>query len=179
MTKQETYQSSTHGDIPLSFTGRRLLANEREAVNRAIETKDYSVDDMQLSRVRGDIAQYMSKLEQRDAPSFWSAVEARALAFTMRSTPVWRTPEQQSCDEFIEAAAEFNAAREKLKRCAAQCQHMKLTATWHNPTAPARYGAPRRFEDKSFPALVFEVSHKVTKERVVFDEQTEVMGREP
>lgn len=59
---QETYHSSTLGEIPLSFTGRRLLQNLREAI------EEYTTGAVKgwepLSRARGKIAKYMSELER-------------------------------------------------------------------------------------------------------------------
>jgi hypothetical protein len=153
MSKQETYQSSTHGNIPLSFTGRRLLANERDAVENAIKEGSFTADNMQLSRVRGELAQYMSKLEQREPLTVlgcdWGAAEARTL-------------KQQSADEFLNAAREFNEARAKLLRCAEQAKHVGLKPTWTNPTA--RHALlPRTFRDGVFPTLQFEVSRTITE----------------
>jgi hypothetical protein len=62
----EIYKSQTHGPIPLSFTGRRLLANLREAITDAIALGDYSTNGTNaVARARGDIAVRMSELEQR------------------------------------------------------------------------------------------------------------------
>lgn len=65
--KQEVYQSSTRGDIPLSFTGRRLLANLRSAIYRAFGKTDETIGDewKPISEARADLAEYMSKLENR------------------------------------------------------------------------------------------------------------------
>jgi len=64
--KQEIYTSSTKGEIPLSFTGRHLLQSLREAIIEAIDKEDYNINADQLSRIRGDIAQYMSTLERKN-----------------------------------------------------------------------------------------------------------------
>lgn len=72
---QEVYNSTTLGRIPLSFTGRRLMQNLREAVSELL-TK--AIDEAkkgerlnfrhinweEVSKARGRIAQYMSKLER-------------------------------------------------------------------------------------------------------------------
>jgi hypothetical protein len=180
----EIYQSSTHGDIPLSFTGRRLLANLREAITSALGTCDYSANGQALSRARGDIAQYMSKLEGRQFDCDWSTSEARTLAHAMRSTPPFpwretRTPEKQAADEFMEAAREFNKARAKLLRCVKQCQHFGLRPTWINRSNPASR-KPHLFDRPHyFQPLTFEVSRVVKTSRVVEDEHVEVMGRVP
>lgn len=62
---QEVYKSSTHGPIKLSFTGRRLLQNLRDAVIRAIEARDFGTDGAMLSQVRAHLAIYMGDLETR------------------------------------------------------------------------------------------------------------------
>ena len=63
--KQETYQSSTLGAIPLSFTGRRLLQNLREEVEDLLKGRASIVSDewKPLSRARGKLALYISELE--------------------------------------------------------------------------------------------------------------------
>lgn len=61
--KQETYKSSTHGPIPLSFTGRRLLENLRHAITAAIAARDWNHDNNAVSKARGELAKYMSRLE--------------------------------------------------------------------------------------------------------------------
>lgn len=64
--KQEVYQSSTLGDIPLSFTGRRLLQNLREEIEDLMKGRASIVADewKPLSRARGKLALYISQLEQ-------------------------------------------------------------------------------------------------------------------
>ncbi|HEX2242999.1 MAG TPA: hypothetical protein VHK27_07070 [Gammaproteobacteria bacterium] len=63
---QEIYNSSTLGPIPLSFTGRRLMANLREALEAAIgQAKIKGVADWKpISRARGELARYISNLER-------------------------------------------------------------------------------------------------------------------
>jgi hypothetical protein len=72
--KQETYHSSTLGNIPLSFTGRRLLQNLREAfsnytVKVIVATKRNQMEAptswQPVSVARGELAQYISGLERR------------------------------------------------------------------------------------------------------------------
>lgn len=63
--KQETYQSSTLGEIPLSFTGRHLLQNLRTAVQDAVSFGDYHHNNSALSQARGHLANYISSLEKR------------------------------------------------------------------------------------------------------------------
>lgn len=62
--KQEVYQSSTLGAIPLSFTGRRLLQNLREEIDDYVNCRDNPIDWEPLSRARGKLALYISQLEQ-------------------------------------------------------------------------------------------------------------------
>lgn len=61
--KQEIYNSSTHGEIPLSFTGRHLLQTLREAIEDAVSAEDYKVNAQAVSRARAQLAHYMSHLE--------------------------------------------------------------------------------------------------------------------
>lgn len=65
--KQELYQSSTLGVIPLSFTGRRLLQNLREEVQDLLKGKATILKEewKPLSRARGKLALYISELEQQ------------------------------------------------------------------------------------------------------------------
>lgn len=66
--KREVYNSSTLGPIPLSFTGRRLLQNLREEIEEFVEerlTVGKGTSWEGISRARGKLAQYMSKLEDR------------------------------------------------------------------------------------------------------------------
>lgn len=65
MAERSVYKSSTLGDIPLSFTGRQLLQQlriEMEDMLRDVK-KGLDVSWDPLSRARGRLAQYMSKLE--------------------------------------------------------------------------------------------------------------------
>lgn len=86
----EVYHSSTLGPIPLSFTGRRLLQNLREEVTALLkkayrngEQKWYrdganpvSAEDWEpLSKARGELAKYMSKLESERWPSDYAPAE--------------------------------------------------------------------------------------------------------
>lgn len=61
----EVYKSTTHGPIPLSFTGRHLMQSLREATIAAIAKNDWHTAGEALSRARGDLAAYMSTLEGR------------------------------------------------------------------------------------------------------------------
>ncbi len=67
--KREVYHSTTHGPISLSFEGRRLMANLRLAVetygkecraNMPFKNPNWEP----VARARGDIAAYISKLEE-------------------------------------------------------------------------------------------------------------------
>lgn len=76
MPKPEVYKSTTLGAIPLSFTGRHLLQNLREAMTDLISkvVKDVeagrpvvsSTDWEPVSLARGKLAQYMSRLEGKE-----------------------------------------------------------------------------------------------------------------
>src|SRR5689334_1688321 len=97
----EVYHSSTHGPIPLSFTGRRLMAKLRDAINRAIEAQSFTHDDKAVSKARGEIAQYMSKLEARDE----GGIDWSALKHAVRNTAVFKSllsPEDQAAEEFLD-----------------------------------------------------------------------------
>lgn len=65
----EVYKSTTHGDIALSFEGRRLMQNLRYAIQAAISNKDWHHNDNAVSKARGDIAKYISDLERRVSSS--------------------------------------------------------------------------------------------------------------
>lgn len=74
MMDQEIYHSSTLGPIPLSFTGRRLMQNLREAVeemttrasNAARAGRGCPVDNWEpVSQARGRLAKYISELERK------------------------------------------------------------------------------------------------------------------
>jgi hypothetical protein len=78
---QEIYNSSTLGPIPLSFTGRRLMQNLREAFVDAITAakRDGFVEWEEISRARGKLAEYISKLERRNEPPFYERLAALEL----------------------------------------------------------------------------------------------------
>lgn len=62
--KQETYTcSATKQQVPLSFTGRHLLQNLREATVVAVSKGDYSANWNAVSLARYALAAYMGKLE--------------------------------------------------------------------------------------------------------------------
>lgn len=65
-SKQETYQSTTLGAIPLSFTGRRLMQNLREEIEDLLRGAPSVTSDewKPLSRARGKLALYISDLER-------------------------------------------------------------------------------------------------------------------
>lgn len=76
-TRQEVYHSTTLGPIPLSFTGRHLLATLREAITAMVDDlksqlplpsygpqRAPKLDWEPVSEARGKLAQYMSKLEK-------------------------------------------------------------------------------------------------------------------
>jgi hypothetical protein len=57
------YNSHTHGKIPLSETGKRLMHELRVAINDAIQAADYNCED-KVAHARGELALYLSKLEE-------------------------------------------------------------------------------------------------------------------
>lgn len=59
---KSVYKSATHGPIPLSITGKRLMHELRVAINDAIQAADYNCQD-KVAHARGELAQYMSALE--------------------------------------------------------------------------------------------------------------------
>jgi len=59
----EIYNSTTHGPIPLSFTGRRLMQNLRVAIQAAIKRGEYSDPRNEVAFARGELAFYISELE--------------------------------------------------------------------------------------------------------------------
>jgi hypothetical protein len=64
MFKQETYTcSATKQTVALSFTGRHLLQNLREAMVEALMKGTYDANYKAISRARYAIAAYMGKLE--------------------------------------------------------------------------------------------------------------------
>lgn len=88
--KQEIYRSEALGEIPLSFTGRHLLQSLRETIDEYTKKTlrrhgadmftevPHSAEDWKpLSIARGKLAQYMSKLEQRQVKERPRAYESR------------------------------------------------------------------------------------------------------
>ena len=65
MSEQSIYGSSTHGKIPLSFEARRLMQNLRLAIADAITHQDFMYREGAVSYARGELAKYMSGMEQR------------------------------------------------------------------------------------------------------------------
>jgi hypothetical protein len=60
---KEVYHSTTHGPIPLSFTGRLLMQNLRFAIQKAIARGDWHDPREEISFARGELAKYISALE--------------------------------------------------------------------------------------------------------------------
>jgi hypothetical protein len=58
------YKSHTHGAIPLSATGKRLMHTLRIAIQEAIQKGDYNQMNG-VAHARGELAKYMSHLEGR------------------------------------------------------------------------------------------------------------------
>lgn len=74
----EIYNSTTHGPIKLSFSGRRLLQNLRIAITAAIARGAWDDPRHELSHARGELAQYISNLESVKAPKLTYLEEATA-----------------------------------------------------------------------------------------------------
>lgn len=68
---QSIYKSHTHGPIPLSECGKKLLQELRVAIQEAIQKGDYNQADG-VAYARGELAKYMSYLEARQ-PKAWPA----------------------------------------------------------------------------------------------------------
>lgn len=96
----EFYHSTTHGRIRLSFTGRRLLANLRAAIETGIAARDWHVNADAISRARGDLAVYMSKLEERPEVRGFAPGTPRFISFAI---------------DFAEIEARAHAARSMLR----------------------------------------------------------------
>lgn len=65
---QTIYKSHTHGPIPLSAKGKRLMHTLRIAIQEAIQKGDYNQTNA-VAHARGELAKYMSELEKRPAPA--------------------------------------------------------------------------------------------------------------
>ena len=61
----ETFKSATMGPIKMSRRARSLLLENRNVVQAAIVNRDYNAKGMIVSKSRGQIAGYISELEQR------------------------------------------------------------------------------------------------------------------
>lgn len=83
------YKSHTHGAIPLSVEGKRLMHSLRVAINDAIQAADYNCQD-KVAHARGELAKYMSELEKRPAPAVaMTATEVNIRAQTNPFTVDW------------------------------------------------------------------------------------------
>lgn len=71
MSDPKVFNSSMYGPIPLSFTGKHLLQKLRECIEDAVATGNTDAqlthEGHALSKARGDLAKYMSQLEQDKA----------------------------------------------------------------------------------------------------------------
>jgi len=63
--EQETFKSATMGPIKMSREFRKLLLENRDAVQTAVTDRNYNARGMIVSKSRGAIAKYVSELEQR------------------------------------------------------------------------------------------------------------------
>ncbi len=81
----EVYNSTTHGPIKLSFTGRRLMANLRSAIEAAIRRGKWEDERHEVSAARGELAQWMSKLEDKAVqPAFNEKMANEVLSLQSR-----------------------------------------------------------------------------------------------
>lgn len=129
MPKQEVYHSSTLGPIPLSFTGRRLMQNLREAFQdllqkRVEQTKRGQVggqdDWTSVSEARGKLAQYMSKLEQRPPQSM-----PQGPVHPMWTMPSRCKPAAMVLDYVPKTAAELETLRQENEALKQQNQRLR------------------------------------------------------
>lgn len=63
---QTIYKSHTHGPIPLSAKGKRLMQYLREEIGKCLQKNEWT---REVSYARGELAKYMSELEKRPAPA--------------------------------------------------------------------------------------------------------------
>jgi hypothetical protein len=63
MQYSRTFASFTHGNIPLSMNAKNLMQNLRIAIGGAIGVGQYSAHNHAVARSRGELATYMSGLE--------------------------------------------------------------------------------------------------------------------
>jgi hypothetical protein len=63
MIYSRTYNSFTHGRIPLSMGAKQLMQHLRNAISTAIADNQYSASDNAVARARGELAKYISGLE--------------------------------------------------------------------------------------------------------------------
>lgn len=98
VTEKSVYHSSTLGDIPLSFTGRHLLANLREAFEdyiKELRTRPaYALTPSwePVSKARGKLAKYMSQLEAKAERFFLKDVPTDQLEKELASRGFYVTP---------------------------------------------------------------------------------------
>lgn len=88
----DTYKSTTHGPIKLSFTGRRLLANLRDAIVGAIARGAYTNERNDVAHARGELAKYMSALEGKQ-PNNENEAAAQAVLADVRNVLGLKTGE--------------------------------------------------------------------------------------
>jgi hypothetical protein len=146
----EVYNSSTHGPIPLSFTGRRLLANERDAAQNAIEIGDFNADCQALSRARGEIAKRMSELEGRNARN--DAEELARMAAEVDERAAAAKRERLSRD-VIDAALKFNTALSVWNAAAKAATDAGMTVEYQ----PHITGMRPRIWRRIWPAMTAKV----------------------
>jgi imidazolonepropionase-like amidohydrolase len=156
----EVYNSSTHGPIPLSFTGRRLLANLRAAVQTAIDEGDFSANDMQLSHARGELAEYMSKLEgkrvDRTIEEALAKIERDAAEAEARKVEE-RMKRQRLADAVIHAEMQYNVAVAALNTAGVAAAAAGIDVKYR--FIDSRHESGRRLKVWAYrwPSVAFEV----------------------
>jgi imidazolonepropionase-like amidohydrolase len=156
----EIYQSSTHGDIPLSFTGRRLLANLRAAVQTAIDEGDFSANDMQLSHARGELAEYMSKLEgkrvERTIEEALAKIERDAAEAEARKVEE-RMKRQRLADAVIHAEMQYNVAVAALNTAGVAAAAAGIDVKYRFTDSRHESGRQLKVWAYRWPSVAFEV----------------------
>ncbi len=100
---RQMYKCSVTGrSYSVSFTTRHLMQSLREAICAAIEDGNYDTQDNRLSRVRGQLVEHISRLEQKPiqpiadvktVPGFileYEFNERRKAGWRMREAAGWR-----------------------------------------------------------------------------------------
>lgn len=105
MDKSGVYNSTTHGRIPLSARMRGLMQGLRFAIQEAVRAGDYNKDDA-VAHARGEIAKYVSELEDRNATQ-----EKNYASLVKMYESVGATPETATGKEIARLLTELAVAR--------------------------------------------------------------------